>query len=808
MEEMPDALGHNHVAEVTKAATCEEDGIRTFTCSRCGDSYEEAIPAIGHTDGNVEILPADCGNNERSVTYCSVCGKVIEEVDLFEQGVGDEALGHDYEAVVTAPTCEEEGYTTYTCSRCGDEYTDDVTEAAGHSYQDVVTAPTCKKQGYTTKVCSVCGHSYIDEDSYVPVNVNAHTPVVVSVLRAATCTATGIGKMGCSECGKVLGYAVTPAAHSYNNGVVTAEAACTAGGVKTFTCTVCGHTYTEAVPALGHSYNEGVVTKAANCGAAGELTFTCTRCGDSYAQEIPAAGEHQWKESIVDATCTEGTKIGNVCEVCGEAAEDVEELPNALGHNHVAEVTKAATCEEDGVRTLTCSRCGDSHEEAIPATGHTEGDVEILPADCGNNERSVTYCSVCGKIIEVVDLFEQGVGDEALGHDYEAVVTAPTCMNQGYTTYVCSQCGYSYVDEDSYVPVNENAHKPVRISVLLAATCTTTGIERVRCSECGKDLGYAVIPAMNPSLVHTEEIIPAVAATCTTAGKTVGKECSVCGKILVAPTVIPALDHTEEIIPAVASTCATAGNMEGKKCSTCGEILVAPAVIPALGHTEETIPAVAATCTTAGSVEGKKCSTCGEILVAPAVIPAIGHTEETIPAVAATCTTAGSVEGKKCSTCGEILVAPAVIPLLGHTEETIPAAAASCTTAGSMEGKKCSVCGEILVAPILVPALGHHYISTVVAPAIGKQGYTEHICSLCGDSYKDSYSDPLSATARTTGRAIVRNTASDSGTNLIRLEAGVTVTITGGMTNNYYPVLLNDGTAGYIYYSYLSLLGQ
>ncbi|MCD8007091.1 MAG: hypothetical protein LUF29_09055, partial [Oscillospiraceae bacterium] len=65
-------------------------------------------------------------------------------------------------AVVTAPTCTETGYTTYTCSVCGDTYTADETAALGHTYVDTVTAPTCTEQGYTTHTCSVCGDSYVD----------------------------------------------------------------------------------------------------------------------------------------------------------------------------------------------------------------------------------------------------------------------------------------------------------------------------------------------------------------------------------------------------------------------------------------------------------------------------------------------------------------------------------------------------------------------------------------------------------------------------------------------------------------------
>ena len=66
---------------------------------------------------------------------------------------------HDYQAAVTAPTCTEKGYTTYTCAICGEKETREVS-ALGHDYQTAVTAPTCTEAGFTTHTCSRCGFSY------------------------------------------------------------------------------------------------------------------------------------------------------------------------------------------------------------------------------------------------------------------------------------------------------------------------------------------------------------------------------------------------------------------------------------------------------------------------------------------------------------------------------------------------------------------------------------------------------------------------------------------------------------------------
>ena len=71
---------------------------------------------------------------------------------------------HSYEAVVTAPTCTEGGYTTYTCA-CGDSYVADETAALGHAYEGVVTAPTCTEKGCTTYTCSRCSDSYVADET-------------------------------------------------------------------------------------------------------------------------------------------------------------------------------------------------------------------------------------------------------------------------------------------------------------------------------------------------------------------------------------------------------------------------------------------------------------------------------------------------------------------------------------------------------------------------------------------------------------------------------------------------------------------
>ncbi|MBO4769862.1 MAG: hypothetical protein J5563_03675 [Clostridia bacterium] len=121
------ALGHDY-HDVVTAPTCTEQGYTVHTCSRCEDSYTDTyVPATGHTAGTAvheNETPATCTSDGGydEVVYCTVCGS-----ELSRSHVTIEHTGHSYTAVETKPaTYSEEGELTYTCSRCGDTYTEPI----------------------------------------------------------------------------------------------------------------------------------------------------------------------------------------------------------------------------------------------------------------------------------------------------------------------------------------------------------------------------------------------------------------------------------------------------------------------------------------------------------------------------------------------------------------------------------------------------------------------------------------------------------------------------------------------------------
>ena len=134
-------LGHSwDEGTLVTNATCTGEGVMEYRCTRCGYHRIEGNEAAGHVPGD----DATCTQPQ----LCTKCGAVLKN-----------ALGHDYKSKVTAPTCTEMGYTTNTCTRCGDSNKTDYTELAGHKPGDWIIdkEPTTDSAGSKHKECENCG---------------------------------------------------------------------------------------------------------------------------------------------------------------------------------------------------------------------------------------------------------------------------------------------------------------------------------------------------------------------------------------------------------------------------------------------------------------------------------------------------------------------------------------------------------------------------------------------------------------------------------------------------------------------------
>ena len=121
-------LGHDPILHEAKAPTCTEKGWNAYeTCSRCNHTTYTELPALNHDLEQHEAKAPTCTEiGWDAYDTCSRCDYTTY-VEL-------PALNHDYQAVTVDPTCEADGYTVFTCSRCKDSYTADPTDKLGHQF--------------------------------------------------------------------------------------------------------------------------------------------------------------------------------------------------------------------------------------------------------------------------------------------------------------------------------------------------------------------------------------------------------------------------------------------------------------------------------------------------------------------------------------------------------------------------------------------------------------------------------------------------------------------------------------------------
>ena len=120
--------GHDLVQYAAKAPTCTEIGWDAYeTCSRCDYTTYAELPALNHDLVQHAAKAPTCTEiGWDAYKTCSRCDyTTYAELPI---------LGHDYQAVTVAPTCEADGYTVFTCSRCKDSYTADPTDQLGHQF--------------------------------------------------------------------------------------------------------------------------------------------------------------------------------------------------------------------------------------------------------------------------------------------------------------------------------------------------------------------------------------------------------------------------------------------------------------------------------------------------------------------------------------------------------------------------------------------------------------------------------------------------------------------------------------------------
>ena len=361
---------HVYTNKVTTAAICGKDGVRTYTCSVCGDTYTEAIPATGdHTyDNACDAACNGCGAT-RTVTHAYV------------------------DAVTTAPTCGTAGVRTYTCSVCSDTYTEAIPATGDHVYDHACDAD-CNACGATRTpadhvytadcdtLCDMCGY----ERTIIVGGGQTITFDAAKTDRIAFSTTTQVWQNGqlivtnnkTSDSSNIADYSNPVRFYKGSEIIINYP-----GMTKlVFDCTDAGDNkyitaWSTTLKAAGLTYDvDGRVYTVTFAEPVDSITLTASAQVRVNSITVTAASvgnvEHSY-DAACDATC-------NACGTIREAEE----------HAYTITAETAASCGVDGVRTHTCSACGVSYDEVIPATGEHVYDDEY-DADC----------NVCGNVREV-----------------------------------------------------------------------------------------------------------------------------------------------------------------------------------------------------------------------------------------------------------------------------------------------------------------------------------------------------------------------------------------------------------------------
>lgn len=699
---------------------------------------------------------------------------------------------------------------------------EEVLTTEAHDWNEWYTTkyPNCTTEGAMYRTCKIC--NYMQEDT-IPVTAHIPLEPVITNEIPASCTVNGsyLSTVYCEECANVITsetVTVTAPGHTGGEKVRENEVApsCTVDGSydEVIKCTVCGEEVSRKTVTVGASHINGepvITQKPSTCLEAGfiKTTVSCTVCYEVLSEStVPVekaehtAGEAA-KENEVKATCTTDGSYDMVtrCNVCGFIMLSEHFTTSAGDHDWGEwETVTPVSCTANGLEKRVCKIDASHTEENVLATaGHTDGEneeVERVDATCLDEGYYITAikCTVCGtetsRTRTVLTAKGHNFGDwyvnesatcekegeekrdcdgcyffetrsiEKSEHNYESEITHPTCTENGYTTYTCSECKNTYKDNT----VNNLGHTDAEAvkENEVSATCTTDGSYDmvVYCSVCGEELSSktTTVPATDHDWGEWKVETPASCAAdgiekrvckndeahfetkaITATGEHVyaaEKEkaeasCTVDGYVIMAcgcgdekTTVLPKTGHTQEAIPATDATCTETGLTSGVKCSACGDILTSQKEIPALGHDMgEYIVTLAPTCLVMGE-ERSDCSICDHFETKE--IAKLAHTEEAVPEKVPTCTETGLTAGIKCSVCGEAIISQKTVSAKGHTlgewtEVRVP----TCSEKG-LETAECSECDHTETRSI--PAKDHAYNENGVCTECGTQESCLHIC--------------------------------------------------------------------------------
>ncbi len=706
---------------VTKAAGCETSGIGTYTAAFTNTAFSTQtrtveIAAAGHKFGDwTTTKAATCIQAGTQTRKCSACAKTETKTIA--------KLGHSYKDTTVKATCEEQGYTQHTCTRCGDMYKDTYTDATGHKFSSWTTtkAATCTQAGTQTRKCSACAKT---ETKTIAMLGHSYTDTVVK----ATCEEKGYTQHKCSRCGDVYKDTYTNAAgHKFGEWKQTKAASCTQTGTLTRECSVCKKTETNITEALGHNMTKTAANEATCTAAGNRVYWSCATCRKYFVDnegkiEIPKdswiieATGHSYTDKVVAATCTAKGYTEHKCSRCGDSYKDsyTNMIPHRWGE---WKITVPATQTTKGTKQRTCSVCKQSETLEIPVTTHVHTYTgKIVAPTCTEKGYTLHTCE-CGN-------YYADTYTDALTHNWSdwTVTKQATETATGVKERSCSVCK---IKETESIPTAVHKHD-YSIKIVVAPTCTEKGYT-LRVCKCGDEKRESYTAASGHSFT---DWTTTKAATCLSEGSRV-RECKVCAKT--ETETIAKLGHDYKTT-VVDPTCTEKGYTL-HRCSRCGDNYK-DTQTAAAGHKWNDWTVVKpATCTATGT-RTRQCKFCSN--TETGTIAKFGHSYKTT-VVDPTCTAKGYTL-HECTRCG-VSSKDNYTNIAAHNwSDWTTTKAATCTATGT-KTRKCKVCGMTETGTIA--KLGHSYKTTVVKPTCTAKGYTLHECTRCGASNKDNYTNTV-----------------------------------------------------------------
>ena len=510
---------HNYTVALTKDATCVAEGTKTYTCSVCGDAYDEAIAANGShdwvegatTNGITSHSCSACGATKTTVAVTENQGvdkAVLETVkelaleegttiemddqtkggladgeikisvkpaDLAEtalseeekQQVGDNTV-YDFRMTANGvPVSNFEGTVTislpYTLSEGEDIDSIDIWFIADNGSLERMNGTY--SNGFVT--FETTHFSYYTVTRLTPAErCSRYGHIRVDSNKAATCTEDGYSMSVCQRCGVELAKQIfTMSGHDYQDTANAKAATCTDAGYMEQKCTNCGDVIKGEIPATGHSLS---LTKIENatCEAPGKKISTCGNAGCTYAsEEVLPQLQHEFAVSKVqEADCTTNGYTERTCNICGTVEISDETLP--LGHKYLVDSAVWTWSDDYSEATvaLTCEHDA-SHTKSLKGV-ITEKTAAASCVAAG----SVTYTATASiNNVTYTDTKAETTG--AAGHKPKTEWSS----NKTNHYHECSVCG---------AQVEAQAHAWGQETVIKAPTCVATGTAKVTCTVC------------------------------------------------------------------------------------------------------------------------------------------------------------------------------------------------------------------------------------------------------------------------------------------------------------------------------------